>query len=1654
MNTFNHRFTRFLASLCVGMSLAMPVAADDTEIFFSDATLAGVDSVSPNILFVVDTSGSMSYTVSGTGKSRLENVKDAMVEILNSTSNVNIGLMSFHLGYGGPVRFPVANLEEDAGLVENGVASPNVDVRISAPEDDAVEDVTTTVVRLNDFVLPISQAACGVVVSSTPFSLSYTSTDTQDSMEQWSTTTNKPIISGDLDVGDPAVAVRYPSLVGIGQCATITAADITFTYYSTSNRGDNNDYTNIYAHAVGDSPALQTTSGYLTDMDRTTKTVPWTFEPVDTNFSTGDTTTTPDVASVMNEIITRSDWVDGNAMTFLFDASYQNADPRREFEPTSGDGDAPVLTVSGVNNTAVPGDAIVGLHFNDVGIPSEVDITSAYIEFVPLEDSSDNIDPTIYGELTGDAATFTTTNGDLSSRSRTVNEVTWKQTAAEPWTKDTPVQSEDISDILEEIVADSGWCGGQDINLFLEDAGGMRNVYSYDQDESFAPRLVVYYDTTSIPATGGCLNQTITEVIPESYGDVEVTSGGSTYKTSSDLDAGTDYIGLTFDSLNIPQGATILEADLTMTGRSCSGSCGSSDPVVAIQAHDAGDSGNISNASDYSSRSKTSASASWNMGSVWVNNQEYTSPDISSVIQEVVNRGDWDYGNNMTLFLDRDSSSNHREAYSYDSDPTKAPKLRIKVQGTVDSNYGIKSVRERLLEIVAELTYNGGTPMTDTMYEGAQYYAGNSVWFGKDREAPGYSHYSEYLSRVSHPATYTGGTAIRPSGCTDANLGAKVCNDEYVSGSPVYTSPIDTATAASCQSNYMVLLSDGSPNRFRSGTSGNTGDYGRLKNLLATAGDTCTYDYGGKDCAKQLARYMHEEDMNSSIPEEQNVTTYTIGFNLSSKEYMIDVASAGGGSFYEATDAGELASVFKEIVAEVLRENTSFVAPATTVNAFNSLTHNNQLYFALFKPSDDPQWVGNLKKYELADMDLTDGVTDFEIVDKNGVAAIDSATNFFKDTSESFWSSITDGPDVSKGGVIELLPSDRNAYTWIGTNSSIGSGGVAIATTANEIDETNSNITQVMVNAVDSTDRSNLLKWARGVDILDHDGDGNKTEANRYVGDPLHTRPLIVTYGGTPDDPLTTTVNEEVLDTTIFFTTNEGYLHAIDADDGTEQFAFMPQELLQNIEAYYRNTAASKPYGLDGEIAIWMNDVNNNGVIYDSFGNLETGEHIYLYFTMRRGGQNVYAMDVTDRDNPRLLWVAEGGVGDFAELGQTWGQPQPARVKFNGAEKIVLFINGGYDETQDDNAFPADDTVGRAIYMVDAETGDRLWWAGGSGSGADLVFPEMTNSIPGSLGVFDLSFNSIADRLYFADTRGQVWRIDIDEGNTGASDFADGGVLFELGDTTASTTDDEENNRRFYARPSVSLQSSDGVNKYLAIAIGTGFRAHPLSDKNKDRFYVLRDKYPFSAPPDYDTKYTESDLYDATDNVIDDFINSNDDVSLDAELTTLNAAEGYFIEMRNTDGSYEGEKVLSNALTFNGIVSFTTFSPVASTIPSNSCQASLGTARQYLMDINYGGVQTLIDDEVLPIGTTRTAEVAGGGIPPDPIVILSDNSGSASSGTPTSTDGDNGNCSSDNGDASCYSSVSTNIVSTMCVRGYCIPVGTNLGGGIVSWREN
>jgi type IV pilus assembly protein PilY1 len=721
-----------------------------------------------------------------------------------------------------------------------------------------------------------------------------------------------------------------------------------------------------------------------------------------------------------------------------------------------------------------------------------------------------------------------------------------------------------------------------------------------------------------------------------------------------------------------------------------------------------------------------------------------------------------------------------------------------------------------------------------------------------------------------------------------------------------------------CQKSFIVYLTDGEP---ADDTDAND-IVPTLPGFVDVVGPACDGSGDGA-CLDDLAAYLYGADLNAELPGKQNVATYTIGFTLD-LPLLSSTAQRGGGRYYTADDTATLSQALTNIVTSILETQTTFTAPSVSVNSFNRARHANDLFVSVFQPSEREHWPGNLKKYRLRAADST-------IVDANGAPAVDPDSGFFYDDAQSWWSDGPDGRRVPAGGAANRLPAPdaRRVYTYL--------GGADLTAAANAVTRSNVAIDDALLEIGDPGDpsRDAVIDFMRGWDVADANQNSRTDEPRNQMGDPLHAQPISLIYGGTPANP-------DPDDALVFFATNDGYLHAIDPTTGVERWAFVAPEFLgDQVDLLVNPTSSAKRYGIDGSLRLQV-QADGDGVLDAS-----AGEKAYLYFGMRRGGPVYYALDVTYPDAPRVLWRRDRN--DLPDLGQTWSNPVPTRVDVQGAAQndgdLVVVLGGGYDTTQD-NYDASTDNSGNALYIVDSVSGALLWH--GAPSGGTKSFADMRYSMPADIRVIDLDGDGYADRMYAADMGGQVWRFDIDNGSY-ASSLVDGGVIARLGSAGLSSPTAADT-RRFYYAPDVALVSG-GEASFLHVGIGSGYRAHPNAMENQDRFFALRDYNTFNsltqAAFDAMSSITEADLIDVTDDI-------------DAVVPAGSA--GWRLRLG------PGEKVLSEASTFNNQVFFTTFAPGAAP-DVNDCEPRLGTNRVYIVSLYNGApVNNLdgsLDDETL-----------------------------------------------------------------------------------------
>ncbi|BAV33244.1 hypothetical protein SCL_0927 [Sulfuricaulis limicola] len=963
--------------------------------------------------------------------------------------------------------------------------------------------------------------------------------------------------------------------------------------------------------------------------------------------------------------------------------------------------------------------------------------------------------------------------------------------------------------------------------------------------------------------------------------------------------------------------------------------------------------------------------------------------------------------------------------------------------------------RTTMKNIIDSLGPDTTTPLAETMWEAYRYYAGLTATYGNP-------------SSSMTPNQDSCAQNVTSSYCNDGKL-YRATNGQYSNSSGAILSGGTTDTTYNdgtyispfkygCQTGYIIYVTDGDP------TNDEAAD--TTIDALSGIGTPTIVDYyagtgfasaNHKSRLSVLAEWMSKNDVYSGLPLDQKITTFTIGFgtgiSVPGKALLQETATKSGGKYSDAVDASSLSSALKGALAEVWNETTSFVAPSLSINAFNKLYNRDDVYFALFQPTSTVRWDGNLKKLKLCNGKETPACTFGEVIDKDNIAAINTSTSKIKDTSISYWGTTADGSDVNKGGAGAKITQNsevpRALYTYTGSYASASMPATPVAIEAATTlggSSTNTIRNAAVANpailglpsTATATEVDKLINWMRGQDAYDKDNDGNTTETRSWnFADPLHSRPVAFTYGAVTTLGVVDKNNPIIK---IFISTNDGTVRIINDDDGTEEWAFIPNELLSQQYALSQNADGGHIYGLDDSPTFMVTDVNNDGII-----DYAAGDRVYMYIGMRRGGRNLYAFDVSptsptkltshsDTVTPKLLWVIQGGTGDFAKLGQTWSRPKVVRIRAkctgsvcddsnpatdDSESRMVLIFGGGYDTIQDNSLPAGPDSMGNAIYIVDPFTGSRIWWAS-SAAGANLVLSDMQYSIPSEITTIDTNGDKSVDRLYVGDVSGQVWRIDLGDQIGAASN--DGSKGFVFADVTcsrnASNVRDcsavtKQNWRKFFYPPDVAMVKDAAYStdtNYDLVAIGSGDREDPLdlltsnsspvAEAVHNRIYAFRDyDYKTGAPasmllttPTTPFAITHSVMYDATSNNLGTMTGA----TLQTEINTnVKNSKGWFFDLKELSAvalnnglttQWVGEKVLAKPVIFDGVLFFTTFIPANVSTAQNTCQANEGEGRYY--EVNYltgSPVYNLAGDSTLD----RYA-FAGGGIPSEVIIVIRD----------------------------------------------------------------
>jgi len=860
-----------------------------------------------------------------------------------------------------------------------------------------------------------------------------------------------------------------------------------------------------------------------------------------------------------------------------------------------------------------------------------------------------------------------------------------------------------------------------------------------------------------------------------------------------------------------------------------------------------------------------------------------------------------------------------------------------------------ESERDAMIANIDAFKSSGNTPLCETTYEAYRYLSGGNIRFADE--------------------AHDDDTPDRDKTAEDG--------DSYISPS------------VDCKELNIILMTDGLPTKDTNANSD-------IKSDIGMTGNCSDHETGTENCLPELINFMAVKDLdNDSTNDIQRITTHTIAFGISAPILEATEKACEKCTYTEAKDADTLRDALTAAINAILESNESFTSPAVAVDTFSRTESRNEVFFAMFKPSENVDWRGNVKKLEIK-IDKDSGVA--TLIDADKENAINPKTTRIKDTARTLWSYEADGDNVEQGGAGALLaaknPSTRNIKTNIGTD------------TDDDFDDSLEDFTIVnmkdpeafgfidtdfaglydffgVANDSDEIDDEALfdttIKWAQGYDIGNSmdgfDADTNYDIREWILGDMLHSRPVVVNYGGSDkDNP----------DQRIIVGTNAGFLHMFGDADGEEDWAFFPKELAPILIKRRMNAASEEHvYGIDAPPVVYTYDANRDGTISKT-----DGDKAYIYFGLRRGGRAMYALDISDPDNPEFLWKINNSTTGFSELGQTWSVPVITTIPGitydhdgDGSSgdatpeipKPVLVFGAGYDENKDTTGVGASDSMGRGVFIIDAFTGEKIW-----------SYTSLDHSVPSAITPMDSNGDEIADRLYFGDTGGNVWRVDMPGDDIG---ITIPWSITKLADLNSGTT---ATDRRFFNAPDVvrtkrkvctAVFPDDhdlageckiaSIINYDAVMIGSGDRTNPNATDVGNQFYMIRDRQlaPYitdrlgskinSCSDENKLKdfrcylpLNTTDLYDATSNII----QTGSDTLQDAANKALESAHGWRLDL-----SGSGEKSLSRSVTIFGSIYFTTFTPDDGL--TVSCVPLAGKGLLYQVDLHDATAKRHFDND-------------------------------------------------------------------------------------------
>ncbi len=725
-------------------------------------------------------------------------------------------------------------------------------------------------------------------------------------------------------------------------------------------------------------------------------------------------------------------------------------------------------------------------------------------------------------------------------------------------------------------------------------------------------------------------------------------------------------------------------------------------------------------------------------------------------------------------------------------------------------------------------TANSYTPIAETYADVGRYFAlGNSTG-----------------NLTLHPGTADEATAT---------VASVFNNHTYADGTGGAT--IDPPIQYWCQKSFTILLTDGLPtkdqaisadireyygycsnaaNTSNCVNSGAANGYGkRIKQLTGiTSGSPGTVDElyesigGESDYLDDVANALHDIDLRPDLApasgtktNKNNLTAYTIAFadpKLNDTTLLERAASYGGGSYYTASDAATLASAFQQVADDILSKDGS--AAAVAVANANVTSGDNASYVSSYNSGT---WTGDLIAYPI---NTTTGIPDINNPIWNTGCAAPSAYVDASDTSKGV-------KGCSAQVKLDSITVSSRKIATLKDESSTRTPVLFRPTTAS----TTTKLSTTQETALESAaspgpgDGANVVDYLRGDKSLETTSYRSRTHR---LGDLVNSEPVVQRepsfsyaddcYSATISGKCTSSFKAAKATRTrmVYIGGNDGMLHAFNAADGVEEWAYVPRFTWANLNNLTKKSGFVHKYTVDGTPVVGDVDFSNTDGVT---GNPNPDWRTILVGGLGKGGRGFYALDITcpvgatvttantcgttlteDNVTAKVLWEFPSSdsthATHFANVGYSFGKPVITKT----AKGWVVLVTSGYN-----NGTGTDNSGGDGhgyLYVLNAKTGALIKAIDTTvGTTAD---PSGLAQIAAYADSADI--DNTTTYVYGGDLKGNVWRFDLTANNSNSWNVK---KLAELTDGT--------NPQPVTTVPELALISINGTDTRF-VYVGTG----------------------------------------------------------------------------------------------------------------------------------------------------------------------------------------------------------------------------------------